>query len=125
MTKELTIKTSLPMTHVPKGWGWERWIVNCEEYCGKLLFFEEGKRCSWHYHKLKDEVFYLQSGKMIVKYSEEDDIEQAEELVLNAGDNFHVYRGLRHQMIALEDSELFEFSTQHFDSDSYRIIKGN
>ena len=77
MTKELTIKTSLPMTHVPKGWGWERWIVNCEEYCGKLLFFEEGKRCSWHYHKLKDEVFYLQSGKMIVKYSEEDDIEQA------------------------------------------------
>ena len=125
MTKELTIKTSLPMTHVPKGWGWERWIVNCEEYCGKLLFFEEGKRCSWHHHKLKDEVFYLQSGKMIVKYSEEDDIEQAEELVLNAGDNFHVYRGLRHQMIALEDSELFEFSTQHFDSDSYRIIKGN
>ena len=125
MTKELTIKTSLPMTHVPKGWGWERWIVNCEEYCGKLLFFEEGKRCSWHYHKLKDEVFYLQSGKMIVKYSEEDDIEQAEELVLNAGDNFHVYRGLRLQMIALEDSELFEFSTQHFDSDSYRIIKGN
>ena len=125
MTKELTIKTSLPMTHVPKGWGWERWIVNCEEYCGKLLFFEEGKRCSWHYHKIKDEVFYLQSGKMIVKYSEEDDVEQAEELILNAGDNFHVYRGLRHQMIALEDSELFEFSTQHFDSDSYRIIKGN
>ena len=125
MTKELTIKTSLPMTHVPEGWGWERWIVNCEEYCGKLLFFEEGKRCSWHYHKIKDEVFYLQSGKMIVKYSEEDDVEQAEELILNAGDNFHVYRGLRHQMIALEDSELFEFSTQHFDSDSYRIIKGN
>jgi len=28
-------------------------------------------------------------------------------------------------MIALEDSELFEFSTQHFDEDSYRIIKGD
>jgi len=25
----------------------------------------------------------------------------------------------------LEDSELFEFSTQHFDSDSHRIIKGD
>jgi len=45
--------------------------------------------------------------------------------MLNAGDNFHVYRGLRHQMIALEDSELFEFSTQHFDSDSHRIQKGD
>ena len=32
----------LPMTHVDKGWGWERWVVNCKEYCGKLLFFEQG-----------------------------------------------------------------------------------
>ena len=117
--------TSLQMTYVSKGWGFERWIVNCEQYCGKLLFFEKGKRCSWHFHKIKDEVFYLQSGKMIVKYSDEDDLENAEELVLNAGDNFHIYTGLRHQMIALEDSELFEFSTQHFDSDSHRIVKGD
>ena len=125
MTKELTIKTSLPMTHVPKGWGWERWIVNCEEYCGKLLFFNKGKRCSWHFHKLKDEVFYLQSGKMMVYFSEKDDISKAQQLILRPGENFHVYRGLRHQMVALENSELFEFSTQHFDSDSYRIIKGD
>ena len=52
----------------PKGWGYEKWIVNTDEYCGKLLFFEEGKRCSWHYHKLKDETFYLQSGKMLLYY---------------------------------------------------------
>ena len=113
------------MKHVPKGWGWERWVVNNKEYCGKLLFFNAGKKCSWHYHVLKDEVFYLQSGKMLIKYSEEDDLKSAKELVLNAGDNFHVYRGLRHRMIALEDSELFEFSTQHFDSDSYRVEKGD
>ena len=62
---------------------------------------------------------------MLVKYSESDELESATELMLNAGDNFHVYRGLRHQMIALEDSELFEFSTQHFDSDSHRIQKGD
>jgi len=115
----------VPMKYVEKGWGWERWIVNCKEYCGKLLFFENEKRCSWHYHKLKDEVFYLQSGLMIVKYSEQDNIKEANQRVLNPGENFHVYRGLRHQMIALQDSELFEFSTQHFDSDSYRIIKGD
>ena len=113
------------MKHVDKGWGWERWIVNCEEYCGKLLFFKKDKKCSWHYHKLKDEVFYLQKGLMIVKFSDKDDLDSAEEITLKPGENFHVYRGLRHQMIALEDSELFEFSTQHFDSDSYRIIKGD
>jgi quercetin dioxygenase-like cupin family protein len=115
----------LSMKHVEKGWGWERWVVNCEEYCGKLLFFNKGKRCSWHFHKLKDEVFYLQSGKMMIYFSEEDAIEKAQQLILLPGENFHVYRGLRHQMVALQDSELFEFSTQHFDSDSHRILKGD
>ena len=114
-----------PIKFVEKGWGYEKWIVNKPEYCGKLLFFESGKRCSWHYHKVKDEVFYLQSGKMMIYYSEDDDITTANQLVLKPGDNFHIYVGLRHQMVALEDSELFEFSTQHFDEDSYRILKGD
>lgn len=26
-----------------KGWGYELWIHNDEEYCGKLLFFKEGR----------------------------------------------------------------------------------
>ncbi len=125
MIKELKMKTSLPIKFVPKGWGFEKWIVNNEEYCGKLLYFVKGKRCSWHYHKLKDEVFYIQSGKILVKFSDEDDINNVGQITLRPGDNFHVYRGLRHQMIALEDTELFEFSTQHFDEDSYRIIKGD
>ena len=125
MTKDLRMTTSLEMNFVPKGWGFEKWIVNNEKYCGKLLYFVKGKKCSWHYHKIKDEVFYVQSGKIMVKYSEEDDLKNAKEIILERGDNFHVYTGLKHQMIALEDTELFEFSTQHFDSDSHRIIKGD
>ena len=120
-----TLNKTPEMIFVKKGWGYEKWIVNKPEYCGKLLFFLRDKKCSWHYHKLKDEVFFLQSGKMLVKFSDQDDIEKAEEIVLNTGDSFYVYRGLRHQMIALKDSELFEFSTEHFDSDSHRIIKGD
>ena len=119
------MNTSLPIKFVSKGWGFEKWIVNCGEYCGKLLYFVKGRKCSWHYHKLKDEVFYIQSGKLLVKYSNKDDIDLAHEIVLGPGDNFHVYRGLRHQMVALQDSELFEFSTQHFDTDSHRILKGD
>ena len=84
----------LPIKFVQKGWGYERWIVNCEEYCGKLLFFEKDKKCSWHYHVLKDEVFYLQSGKMLIKYSDEDDIATAKEMVLNPGENsYRVEKG--------------------------------
>jgi hypothetical protein len=62
---------------------------------------------------------------MLIKYADDDNLEEANELVLTAGQNFWVNRELRHQMIALEDSELFEFSTQHFDSDSYRVVKGD
>ena len=110
---------------VPKGWGFEKWIVNNEEYCGKLLYFIKGKKCSWHYHILKDETFYIQSGKILLKYGENDDKSSANEILLERGDSFHVHRGLRHQMLALEDCELFEFSTQHFDTDSYRIEVGD
>jgi len=125
MIKELIPMSSSEIKFVPKGWGFEKWIVNSEEYCGKLLYFVKGKKCSWHYHILKDETFYLQSGKIMLKYSDNDEISLSKEIILTRGDKFHIYRGLRHQMFAIEDSELFEFSTQHFDEDSYRIIRGD
>ena len=113
------------MKHVTKGWGWEKWIVNKPEYCGKLLYFYRKKKCSFHYHKIKDETFYLQSGKLIVRYSDGDDLSKANELILRPGDTFYIYPGLRHQMESIADSELFEFSTEHFEEDSYRIVKGD
>jgi mannose-6-phosphate isomerase-like protein (cupin superfamily) len=117
--------TSSEINFVPKGWGFEKWIVNCEEYCGKLLYFVKGKKCSWHYHKLKDETFYIQSGELSLIYGDSDDKTQAKTVTLKPGDKFHIYRGLRHQMTAITDVELFEFSTQHFDEDSIRIERGD
>ncbi len=124
---------------VQKGWGFEKWIVNSEKYCGKLLYIVKGKKCSLHYHDLKDETFFIHSGKVRLFYS--DNLEEVikdigimnkfgaqgrlDAVVLNRGSNFYVPPGRIHQMIALEDTELYEFSTQHFDSDSHRLIKGD
>lgn len=108
-----------------KGWGSEEWVVNNQRYCGKILRFEAGRRCSFHFHKLKTETFYLQSGRIKVLYSYGDDINEADEVVLEPGQVFHVPIGLRHQMIAIEDSVLLEFSTQHFEEDSYRVVRGD
>jgi quercetin dioxygenase-like cupin family protein len=108
-----------------KGWGYEMWIHNDADYCGKLLFFEKGKRCSYHYHKLKIETFYLQDGKMLIMHGDSDNYGEAKETLLTAGDVFEVPIGLRHQMVALTDCNLFEFSTQHFEEDSYRVLKGD
>ena len=113
------------MIKIKKGWGHEKIITNNEEYCGKILFINKNKKCSYHYHKLKRETFYLQSGRILLAYGTTDDLSEAKELVLNPGDSFEIPRGIRHQMTALEDSQLFEFSTQHFDEDSFRIEKGD
>lgn len=109
---------------VEKGWGYEDWIWN-GEYCGKLLFFWAGKRCSFHYHPIKDEVLYLQSGRILMKYSDNDDLAHAHEIELTPGMAFHVTPGMRHQMIAEEESLIFEVSTHHEDDDSIRVVKGD
>jgi len=110
---------------IPKGWGFEKWIVNNEKYCGKILYLVKDRKCSWHYHKIKDETFYVQSGKIILYYGWHDDINKSTSVTLNRGDHFHIPIGLKHQMYAIEDTELFEFSTQHFDEDSIRLQKGD
>ena len=113
------------MKIVKKGWGYEKWIVNKPDYCGKLLFFEKNKKCSWHYHNIKDETFYVHSGLLLVRFSNFDQISKASETILEPGDSFYVYKGLRHQMLGIEETYMYEFSTEHFDSDSIRIIKGD
>lgn len=110
------------LKRVESYWGHEIWIVNKPEYCGKLLFFKKGHKLSLHYHRIKDETFYLQSGHLKVRLRYQDG--QDEYIEMLPGDSMHIPPGQMHQMEGLEDSELFEFSTQHFDDDSYRVEKG-
>src|SRR5690349_15491504 len=114
-----------PVQIVSKGWGREVWIANGEQYCGKILEIRKGKRCSFHYHKLKTESFYLRSGRLKVRIKESSDSTVIEDFILEAGHCMDVPKGMVHQMEALEDAELYEFSTQHFDSDSHRIVRGD
>lgn len=116
---------------VPKVWGWEDWIINSEAYCGKLLFIKKGHYTSWHYHKKKDECFYLQKGKLKVYHSPYDlyknniqTLHLADTKILKKGDSLHMPVEQRHRLEAIKDCYLFEFSTHHEDSDSIRIIGG-
>src|SRR6266478_4764196 len=104
-----------PVKIVPKGWGREIWIANGDLYCGKVLEISKSKRRSLHFHKLKTESFYLRAGRLKVRIKESPESEVLEEFELTAGDCMDVPRGLVHQMEALEDAELCEFSTQHFE----------
>lgn len=108
---------------VEKTWGSEEWIVNNPKYCGKLLRFKKDTSTSWHYHKIKDEVMYVHTGKVKINHGYNEDMKHFsnKDVVLFSGESFHIPTGMIHKITALEETELFEFSTEHFDSDSYRI----
>ena len=109
---------------VPKGWGEELIIENNEMYCGKLLIFKKGCRFSMHYHLIKDETWYVNKGDFIYRWIDTESAETIEQK-LKVGDVVRQRVGQPHQLIALTDGEVFEVSTQHFDEDSYRVVKGD
>jgi mannose-6-phosphate isomerase-like protein (cupin superfamily) len=113
-----------PIHIEPKGWGREIWIANNSLYCGKILEIGKARKCSLHFHKLKTESFYLRSGRLKVRIKESADSEVIDEFEMAPGQCLDVPPGLVQQMEALEDAELLEFSTQHFHSDSHRLIDG-
>lgn len=120
---------------VSKPWGFEKIIINTDQYCGKLLYIVKGKNTSMHYHKTKDETFFVHSGKLKMFYN--DNIKEVKEhtvslgdgglynnmhtVTLNPGDNFRVLPGRVHQIFALEDTQLYEFSTMYDETDTVRF----
>ena len=108
-----------------KAWGHELWIINNEFYCGKLLVFKAHKQFSMHFHLLKDEAWYISKGEFEYKFIDTETAELKSKIV-KEGDCIHLMPGQPHQMLALtEGATIFEVSTQHFDSDSYRVLPGS
>jgi mannose-6-phosphate isomerase-like protein (cupin superfamily) len=109
---------------VKKGWGHEVIFVNNENYCGKILHFNKGAKFSMHYHLIKKETWFVSSGKFTFKYINTKTADIVTEL-LNKGDIITNEIGEPHQIICDEEGDIFEVSTTHHDSDSYRIFKGD
>lgn len=107
-----------------RGWGYELWIENRPEYCGKLLHVDGGKRGSSHFHMKKSETMYLQSGCVELELVDPE-LGEPYSIFLGPGESLFIPAGQVHQIIAHRDSDLFEFSTQHEESDSYRVKKGD
>jgi mannose-6-phosphate isomerase-like protein (cupin superfamily) len=109
---------------IEKKWGYELWIHNDTDYCGKLLVFNNsGDKFSMHYHMIKDETWYVQKGAFQFDWIDTENGERCY-TQLQKGDIIEIKKGLPHQLTALtEEATIFEVSTQHFDEDSYRIYR--
>lgn len=109
---------------IPKGWGEEIIICNHELYCGKILVFNQGAKFSMHYHMIKDETWFVNEGEFLYRWIDTETAE-VNERVLKIGDTVRQRPGQPHQLECIHRGEIFEVSTQHFDSDSYRVWKGD
>ena len=109
---------------VLKGWGHEIIFVNRDEYCGKILHFHKGAKFSMHFHLKKVETWYVASGSFLFKSIDTSNAEM-KETKLEQGDTITNEIGQPHQLICLEEGDIFEVSTHHCDEDSYRVMKGD
>ena len=101
------------MIKVDKPWGHELIWAKTDRYVGKILHVKAGEALSLQYHRVKDETLMVLAGRLQLVYFGEGEEPRTRELVPR--DPFHVPPGLRHRMIAIEDTDVLEVSTTELD----------
>ncbi len=94
---------------VEKPWGHELIWASTDRYVGKILHIKAGEALSLQYHRVKDETIMVLSGRMQLIYFAEGGQPKSREMLPR--EPFHVTPGLRHRMIAIEDTDVLEVST--------------
>ena len=111
--------------YIEKSWGYELiWATN-DMYCGKLMVYTKpGTKSSMHFHKDKDETWFVNAGQFILRYIDTATGEH-KELVLKEGDTWNNPPLQPHQLESLQpNSIIFEVSTADDTDDTYRLIAG-
>ncbi len=97
-----------------KPWGREIWFAHLAGYAGKILEVKKGFRLSLQYHEKKTETQYLLEGKIRMTLGNaKKNKNQLRQIVLKPGDKYDVFPYTIHRIEALEDSKIFEVSTDN------------
>src|SRR5262245_58576784 len=100
---------------VEKPWGHELVFALTDDYCGKVLFVRAGQALSLQYHDVKDEAWYVQSGRATLELGTVGDETSNHTVEIGTGDAFHFVPGTVHRVTASEDLTVLEVSTPHLD----------
>lgn len=110
------------MKVVPKAWGHECIVENNDLYCLKIILCQDKIWSSFgkfHYHRIKDETFYVIEGLLELDYVQEDGIIVSQHL--REGDSIRIKPYTKHRFrSAIPRCRFVEVSTHHFDEDSIR-----
>jgi len=102
---------------VEKVWGEEIVLVNCKEYCGKLLVIDKEAESSYHYHKNKQETFYAIEGYVTLI------VEGKEYMLAPFTRPKTIEVGEKHRIKAITQAVVLEVSMEHRDNDVVRLTK--
>nr|HEX4317288.1 cupin domain-containing protein [Kofleriaceae bacterium] len=98
---------------IDKPWGHELIWAKTDRYVGKILHIKAGEALSLQYHRVKDETIMVLSGRMQLVYFEDGQPQRSRDLPPR--EPFHIPAGLRHRMIAIEDTDVLEVSTTEME----------
>ena len=94
--------------------GWELIWAETGHYVGKVLFVRAGESLSLQFHRVKDEAWYVQSGRARIELGNAGDAVLNEEVVA-APAHFRFKPGTVHRVTALDDTTIIEVSTPELD----------
>ncbi len=92
----------------------EYWIVNREKanYCGKFIFMFKGQTCPEHFHKSKDETFFVVKGKVKM-------VMAGKNIILNKGETLIMPVKTKHSFTSIEDTLILEVSQLSILEDNF------
>lgn len=112
---------------VKKGWGKEVIFAREPAYCGKLLVFNKRSQFSMHFHKNKDETFYITEGRFQLDWVDTKDA-STKTVFLEPNDTWRIPPMVPHQVTCISHGgTIIEVSTHDDpeDNDNFRIGKGD
>ena len=111
---DISILFTKPQSVGERPWGTEDLLdLVSKQFSVKRLKVKAGSKGGLQYHRLKDEVAIVISGKMLIRYDLGDKV--LHERIIESGDVVHFPPGLIHQEEAITDCELIEASSPHFN----------
>jgi NDP-sugar pyrophosphorylase family protein len=97
------------LNRMDKPWGHEKLLKLTNKRMEKLLFIMAGYRTSFHYHKVKEETFYVVKGAGWIEF------ENGRQKKFREGTKIHIKPGVIHGTVASKNTLIHEVSTPYLE----------
>lgn len=107
-----------------KVWGFTQEIFNRNNVSLNRISIKKGGYCSKHYHEYKSNIFFVESGSILVEEWKKD-YNLIDKTILNSGESSLIAPKTFHKFTGLEDSIVYEiYYVELFENDIVREDTG-